>query len=148
VPDVLFYHLQRQPLEAVLPALVEKTLARGWRAVIRAGSPERVQALDELLWTYREDSFLPHGTPADGDPAGQPVLLTLEDNALNGADCAFVTDGAGLPSGTFERIVLLFDGNDEEALARARLAWKDVKARGFDATYWQQDDSGRWQKRA
>lgn len=148
--EVLFYHLQRQPLEVVLPRLLEKTLERGWKAVVRLGSNERLQALDQSLWTYSEESFLPHGAAADGDPATQPVLLTLDDERPNGADCAFIADGAALPAqiSDYVRVVLLFDGNDDEAVSTARLIWKNVKSGGRDATYWQQNDEGRWEKKA
>ncbi len=149
MPEVLFYHLQRQPLERVLPLLLEKTLERGWKAIVRAGSAERLAALDELLWTYREESFLPHGTKADGVPETQPVYLTLEDECPNSAECAFITDGAAMPErDAYERIVLLFDGNDPDALLSARQVWRDVRVKGFSATYWQQDDNGRWEKKA
>lgn len=63
-PEILFYHLERQSLESALPLLVEKSLERGWRVVVRAGSAERLDAIDTALWTYREDSFLPHGATA------------------------------------------------------------------------------------
>jgi DNA polymerase-3 subunit chi len=149
MPEVLFYHLQRQPLESVLPLLLEKTLERGWKAVVRVGSPERLAQLDEALWTYREDSFLPHGTRADGAPETQPIYLTHDDERPNGAECAFVTDGASVPlDADCARIVLLFDGRDDDAVGRARETWKAVKARGLAATYWQQDEDGRWQKKA
>jgi DNA polymerase-3 subunit chi len=149
MPEVLFYHLQRQPLESVLPLLLEKTLERGWKAVVRVGSPERLAALDEALWTYREDSFLPHGTKADGAPETQPIYLTSGDERPNDAECVFVTDGAVVPlDEDCTRIVLLFDGHDEDAVGRARETWKDAKARGLAATYWQQDEDGRWQKKA
>src|SRR5262249_3334462 len=92
--EVLFYHLEHQPLERVLPNLVERTLERGWRAIIQAGSQERVDALDTLLWTYREDSFLPHGTKRDGDLERQPVLLTIDDANPNAAQVRFLVDGA------------------------------------------------------
>ncbi len=95
--DVLFYHLERQPLEAVLPSLVEKTLERGWRAVIEAGTRERVEALDQLLWTYKEESFLPHGTNADPAAEQQPIFLTNEAINPNGANVRFVVEGAALP---------------------------------------------------
>ncbi len=111
--EVLFYHLEHQPLERVLPSLVEKTLERGWRAVVQAGSEERVEALDTLLWTYREDSFLPHGTKRDGNPEAQPVFLTTGEDNPNGASVRFLVDGAeaGELSG-YARIVYLFDGRD------------------------------------
>ena len=90
----LFYHLEHQPLERVLPSLVERTLERGWRAVVQAGSEERVEALDTLLWTYREDSFLPHGTRRDGNVAAQPIYLTSNEDNPNGAGVRFLVDGA------------------------------------------------------
>jgi DNA polymerase-3 subunit chi len=150
--DVLFYHLERQPLEAVLPTLVEKTLERGWRAVIEAGTQERVEALDALLWTYREESFVPHGTKADPEPQKQPVFLTDSSANPNGAKVRFVVDGAAPPAAAditaYERVVVLFDGRDREAVAAARGHWKAVKAAGCTATYWQQSGEGRWEKKA
>ena len=148
--DVLFYHLQSRPLEAVLPQLIEKSLERSWRVVIQAMTRERLAVLDERLWSYDAASFLPHATDEDGDPAAQPVLLTTGAGNPNGAAIRFLTDGAPIPSDaeSYERIALLFDGNDAEAVAAAREAWKGVKARGLDATYWRQNPEGRWEKQA
>lgn len=147
--DVWFYHLQSQPLEAVLPTLVARSRERGWKVIIRAGSDERVQALDDLLWTYDDESFLAHGTAADANPETQPVLLTTEDGAPNNAEVLFLVDGAGLPAAwPFTRVVMMFDGNDMDAVAGARAAWKAAKALGHAVTYWQQDDGGRWVKKA
>jgi DNA polymerase-3 subunit chi len=148
--DVMFYHLEHQPLERVLPMLIEKTLARGWRAVVQAGSDERLDALDAALWTYTEDSFLPHGTARSGHAAEQPVYLTTGDEVPNGAGVRFIVDGAAPASFSsgMERIVFLFDGNDAEALAAARTQWKAAKAAGCGLTYWQQTSSGRWEKKA
>jgi DNA polymerase-3 subunit chi len=148
--DVLFYHLQRQPLEAVLPTLVERSLERGWRVVVQVTSEERLAALDDHLWTYSDDGFLPHGTEREPDAATQPVLLTLSGANPNGASIRFLVDGADLPedAGAYERMVVLFDGTDIDALALARDRWRAVKAAGHEATYWQQDERGRWQKKA
>ena len=146
--DILFYHLQGQRLEEALPLLLEKSLERGWKAVIRSGSEERMAVLDEALWTYREESFLPHGREADGDPASQPILLTLHEGRANNAEVLFLVDRAPLPA-TYdaERIVLMFDGEDSDAVDEARLAWKTIKTLGHPATYWQQE-AGRWVKKA
>ena len=147
--DVMFYHLERQPLERVLPSLVEKTLERGWRAVIQVGSQERLEALDAVLWTYAEESFLPHGTARTGFSADQPVYLTTGEDTPNGAGVRFLIDGAPPASFTdMTRLVFLFDGNDDEALAAARSQWKSAKAAGCGMTYWQQSDAGRWEKKA
>jgi len=148
--EMLFYHLQRQPLERVLPALLEKSLERGWRVVVQAASDERVEALDAQLWTYRDDSFLPHGTSRDGEAAQQPILITTSDHNPNGATVRFLIDGAAVPAdaAAYARIVLIFDGEDDDAVAAARARWSEAKQQGFDATYWQPDEHGRWVKKA
>ena len=148
--ELLFYHLQRQPLERVLPALLEKSLERGWRVIVQAGSEERLEALDAHLWTYRDDGFLPHGTWRESEAAEQPILLTIADDNPNGAAVRFLIDGAPMPAepGTYQRIVLLFDGEDPDAVVAARARWSEAKASGFSVTYWQTDEQGRWQRKA
>jgi len=146
--DVLFYHLERQPLERVLPQLLEKSGERGWRAVVQATSPERLAALDTLLWTYRDDSFLAHGTAGDGGGADQPVYLTCEDDNPNGADVRFLVDGADCTDlASYKRVVFMFDGHDEAAVTRAREQWKRAYGKGCAVTYWQQNDRGQWENR-
>jgi DNA polymerase-3 subunit chi len=148
--EVLFYHLQQQPLEAVLPTLVQKSFERGWRAAVQVTSEERLAALDDHLWTFSDDSFLPHGTDREPHAAEQPVIITLEAANPNNASIRFLVDGADLPQDptAYERLVVLFDGNDPDALALARTQWRAVKQDGHDATYWQQDGRGRWERKA
>jgi DNA polymerase III subunit chi len=150
VAEVLFYHLQRQPLEAVLPTLLEKSLERGWRAVVQVATDERLAALDDHLWTFSEESFLPHGTDREAHAADQPVVLTTSGANPNGATVRFLIDGADLPAdeSAYQRMVILFDGNDPQALALAREQWRTLKEQGHDATYWQQDARGRWERKA
>ncbi len=149
--DVFFYHLERQSLEQALPLLLEATLKRDWRAVVQAGSQERVEALDALLWNWRDDSFLPHARAGDARFADaavdQPVWLTLEEESPNGAHVLFLVDGAMRTKlDGFERCVIIFDGRDETALAEARAHWKGLKEAGHALTYWQQSPDGKWQK--
>lgn len=147
--EVLFYHLERQGLEKVLPTLVEKTLERGWRAVVQAGSQERLAAIDLALWTYKDDSFLAHATAKDGHAADQPVYLTTGNDTPNGAGVRFLVDGAEAEDlKGFVRIVYLFDGNDADAVARARAQWTAAKNAGCPVTYWQQSAAGKWEKKA
>ncbi len=147
--EVLFYHLERSSLERVLPELIEKTLQRGWRAVVQAGSTERLEALDVALWTYSDDSFLPHGTAKDGHASEQPVFLTTEPVTPNGAGVRFLVDGAEAPDfETHARLVYLFDGNDSEATAQARQQWSAAKSAGCKVSYWRQSPEGRWENKA
>ena len=146
--EVWFYHLERTGPDQALPELLEKTLGRGWRAVVRAREPARVDRLDDWLWTYRDDSFLPHGPADDPAAARQPILLTTGLDNPNGADALFLVDGAeaGELSG-YVRCVVLFDGGDEAQLAVARAQWSELKGRGLPVSYWKQQARG-WEKQA
>jgi DNA polymerase III subunit chi len=147
--EVLFYHLQNMSLENVLPPLLEKSLERGWRVVVQSTSQERTDALDAHLWTYRDDSFLPHSTSRSADLADQPIVLAVEEGNPNGANVRFLVDNAALPADaeSYARMVLVFNGDDPDSLAAARSAWSACKSRGFEVTYWQADERGRWQRR-
>jgi DNA polymerase-3 subunit chi len=146
--EILIYQLHRQPLERVLPALVEKSLERGWRVIVQAASEERLEALDAQLWTFRDDSFLPHGTWQEAETGEQPVLLTLDGDNPNRAEVRFLIDGAPMPADAadYRRIVLLVDGEDPDAVATALAQQNEGKAKGFDVTYWQPDEEGRWRR--
>jgi DNA polymerase-3 subunit chi len=148
--EVRFYHLLEQRLERVLPQLLEISLTRGWRVIVQGSSEERIEALDAHLWTYRDDSFLPHGTARGPDVADQPILLTVAGDNPNGANVRFLIDGAPLPedADSYERLVLIFDGLDDDAVALARQRWTEAKTRGFAASYWQPDENGRWVQKA
>ncbi len=155
MPEVWFYHLQRQTLEHVLPTLLEKSLERKWRVTVQGASEERLDALDQWLWTYAEASFLAHGRPRDGDSATQPVFLTTGPENPNQAAVRIFIDGASaLPLLTeqteeadhYSRVIVLFDGNHEDELIFARNEWKHLKTAGADLSYWQQSAAGRWEK--
>jgi DNA polymerase III subunit chi len=147
--DVWFYHLERTSLDQALPELLEKTLARGWRALVRSTARERVEHLDGWLWSYRDDSFLPHGVDHEPLAEKQPILITTEMSNPNGAHALFLIDGAEAGDvSAYERCVLLFDGRDEAAVAAARGRWSGFKQAGATVSYWRQGDSGGWRKEA
>lgn len=147
--EILFYHLTESSLEDALPALVEKTVQRGWRAVIQTGSEERRDGLDAHLWTYRDESFLPHGSDLDPHAEHQPVVLSIGDANPNGAAVRFVVDGATAPDAApYERMVFMFDGHDAAQVEEARAQWKRQRAAGHDVTYWQQTPERRWERKS
>ncbi|HSF96996.1 MAG TPA: DNA polymerase III subunit chi [Thermohalobaculum sp.] len=148
--EVRFYHLTERPLESVLPVLLEKSLERGWRVAVRGTDPARIEALAAHLWTYRDDSFLPHGTAADGEAARQPVWLGCDSAVPNAANTLFLIDGAEAgpeEMAAMEVTAVLFDGLDEAAVTRARDQWRAVTGAGLKAVYWAQGDQGAWVKR-
>lgn len=148
--QVMFYHLTQRRLETVLSDLIGRALSRDWRVVVQGRDPARLARLDEALWTSSDDSFLPHGLAGGDHDAAQPVLLTLDDTALNGAHCLMSVDSAPFDpaqAAGYERTCILFDGLDEAALSYARGQWRQIKQAGIGAQYWS-EESGRWEMKA
>ena len=147
--DVWFYHLERTALDQALPELLDKTLAKGWRALVRTDQAERLDHLDGWLWSYRDDAFLPHGLATEPLAERQPILLTTAAANANHAQALFLIDRAepGDLDG-YERCILLFDGRDPDAVALARERWKTFRGAGHPVSYWQQGDERGWEKRA
>jgi DNA polymerase-3 subunit chi len=146
--EIFFYHLERRTLAEVLPSLLQRSIEKGWRATVQAAE-ERIEALDNLLWTFSEESFLPHGTARDTPASAHPIYLTAGDENPNGSHIRFLLDGAECSdASSYERLVFLFDGRDDAAVTRARELWKKARDEGHAVSYWQQDADGRWQQKA
>ncbi|HUH83956.1 MAG TPA: DNA polymerase III subunit chi [Stellaceae bacterium] len=146
--EIGFYHLRTTPLERVLPNILERALAAGHRIVVMVGSRERVEHLDDLLWTYNDASFLPHGSAREGQAERQPIWLTAADENPNRASMLVLLDGSvSARLQDYARCCDIFDGNDEAAVVAARRRWKEAKAAGHQLVYWEQVE-GRWEKRA
>ena len=146
--EVWFYHLERTGLDQALPELLEKTLQRGWKAIVRSSMSERVEHLDGWLWSYRDESFLPHAPAGEPGAQRQPILLTTGVENPNGADALFLIDGAEPGDlGAFKRCIVLFDGADEGQLQNARSQYREAKAGGLPVSYWKQQARG-WEKQA
>ncbi|MTI10132.1 DNA polymerase III subunit chi [Curvivirga aplysinae] len=147
--ETMYYHLQTKPLEQALPQLLAATLKRGWKAVVMTGEAGRVEALTEHLWSYEEDSFLPHGNTKDGNAELQPIWFTDQDENPNQAEVLFLVDSAESQNlNSYARVCRIFNGNDDHAVQQARLAWKTENEAGRTLTYWQQTDQGAWTKKA
>ncbi|WP_370401615.1 DNA polymerase III subunit chi [Sulfitobacter sp. JB4-11] len=145
-----FYHLTRRPLAETLMMLLGKSLENGWRVAVRGTDRVGLEALDQALWLGPEDAFLPHGLSGGPQDADQPVLLVDGTDAANAPHCVMSVDGAEVTAAEvaeLERVCVLFDGNDTEALDRARAQWKALKEAGASAQYWS-EESGRWEKKA
>jgi DNA polymerase III subunit chi len=152
--EVGFYHLTRRTLDQALPLLLEKSLSRGWRVAVQLSGEKRLKALDDHLWSFDPEKFLPHGTKADGEPESQPIYLTLGADNPNDADVRFFVDGviaapvlADPRTRPSIRAVVMFDGSDAMELQAARGQWKELREAGFALVYNQEDERGRWQEK-
>ncbi len=145
--EIGFYHLTRSTLEEALPRLLEKILASGQRAVLRCPDKARVDSLDRALWTYGQDSFLPHGSRADGHAEAQPIFLTESEDRPNAAAVLVLVEGAPVGDlSAYARCLDMFDGNDAAAVEAARERWRRARAEGHRLVYWQQNERGGWVK--
>ena len=148
-PEYWFYHLEASPLKGVLPDLLSKTLAKGWRAVVRLPDGSDLSEWDDFLWTFRDESFLPHGRDDEGRADQQPVLLANKTDSADGFDAVFLIDGAEMSSvDGASRVMIMIDGRSEEAVQRERVRWKQLKEAGATMSYWQQGERGGWEKKA
>jgi len=147
-PEIMFYHLERSHLLEILPILLTRSLERGWRVVAQMASRQQVEALERDLWTFADESFLPHGMAGDGFEAEQPVFITDGEDNPNQASIRFYLGGAEPgPLAGYQRIIYMFDGANMEAVERARTLWKQLKAQGHNLTYWRQNPAGKWEKK-
>lgn len=144
--QVDFYHLTRQPLERVLPRIAERVLAQGGRLLVVAADDGRRATLDQMLWSYAPESFMPHAQAGGAFDADQPVLISAELAAPNGARNVVLADGSWREEALgFERVFHFFD---EERITDARAAWKGLADReGVERRYWKQTETG-WEQAA
>ena len=145
--EIGFYHLTRSTLGEALPRLLERALAAGHKILLKAPNPAEVERLNKLLWTYDAASFLPHGSAEDGWAAEQPIYLTAGDENPAAAGLGCQCGGAEVSVESFNRVLDLFDGGDEDAVSAARDRWRRYKAAGHKLTYWQQNPNGGWAER-
>ena len=148
--DILFYRLDGSSLEATVTTFAERTVDRGGRVVVRGTAAARLDMLDAHLWTYRDDTFLPHGQAGGAQDAKQPILLTTATTVPNEAKTLLLVDGARLKPdelAQFDRVALIFDGNDEAATQDARADWRLVTQTDHTAIFWAEQD-GRWVEKA
>jgi len=151
MPEVLFYHLTRRSLEEALPRLLEISLARNWRVAVQTGDASRLKPLDDHLWSYDPEKFLPHGTKAEGEPEMQPIYLTAEGDNPNEADARFFLHEAAVEPVLADpgaapklRAILMFSGADPAQLLDARAQWKALRETGHELVYYQEDENGKW----
>lgn len=146
---VMFYHLTRSAPEDTARPLLRRALAQGWRVMIRGTDEAGMKRLDERLWLGPEDEFLPHGL-AGGDRDGEQPVLIGPGPIGNAAQALMLLDGAAPLDNevaAMDRTFVLFDGNDDAALAVARDRWKSLTAAGHPAQYWS-EETGKWEKKA
>jgi DNA polymerase-3 subunit chi len=143
--NIGFYQLTSTSVETALPKLLNLTLEAGKRGLVRLGSDSSLLDLDDLLWTYDNYSWLPHGSKEDKYSSFNPIWITTDLENPNKSEFVFMlneyetNDLVG-----FERCFDLFDGNDQVSVAAARGRWKRLKGEGHDLHYWKQSDDGKW----
>jgi len=147
--EIRFYHLQTYNLDQALPQILGKALSAGHKINVRLPDTKEVERINTLLWTFRPDSFLPHGSQKDGYAEDQPIWLTDKDENTNKANVLVLTNGLENDNlDTYTLVCDMFDGRNDEMVKAARERWKSYKEAGHEITYWQQDQKGAWSQAA
>jgi DNA polymerase-3 subunit chi len=145
-----FYHLQTTSLDQVLPKLCEKAYQTGMHIHLFLGTEERIDFINSLLWTYAEESFLPHGCHKDGFSEDQPIYISADKENKNSAKLLILADGAQIDIediNQYNRVLNVFDGNDETSLNKARSYWNAIQQMGGELHYWQQNIQGVFEQK-
>jgi DNA polymerase-3 subunit chi len=140
--QVDFYQLTRDPAEKLLPAIAQRVLDDGGRLLIVSGEAAQLDAVSGTLWGWKADSFLAHAKAGDAEDSIQPILLSSETEAANGAKFIALADGEWRDEAvTFDRAFYLFPPSHTD---NARAAWRALGEReGVERRYWKQD-GGKW----
>jgi len=146
--EIRFYHLQQTSLENALPEILLKAVEREYKIIIKCSNKEEVEAIDEMIWTYRKDSFIPHGCKKNGFENEQPIWITSKDENVNNANMLLLINNAESELiENFDLCCKIFDGADNEILEKSREHWKEYKNKDYGLSYFQQDEQGKWLKK-
>ncbi|AMO71304.1 DNA polymerase III subunit chi [Sphingorhabdus sp. M41] len=137
-----FYHLTRDPAVKLVPMLASKSLDVGKRLLLLSQDEGRRSALSDALWSTDPASFLAHDLAGSEGQAEQPILISDQCEALNGAQYIILSDGSWREEAlNFERAFFLFTADQ---IDHARTVWRDLANReAVTPRYWKQD-GGRW----
>jgi DNA polymerase-3 subunit chi len=142
---IQFYHLLSTGPERAVPKLMEKALANDARVLMLFDNEASLKSMSDALWSHNPNGFLPHGSAREPHAEQQPILLALTDANLNNATILCIMDGSSPASlSQFSKVLDVFDGNDEAAVAHARSRWVAYKEAGHRLQYVQQQPSGSW----
>lgn len=146
--EIRFYHLRTKTAEQALPEILMKAIDGGRRVVVKTPDEKAAAGLNDYLWVYNPDAFLPHGMKNDGHAASQPVWITAGDDNPNNAN-VLITTGGAVPEApeNYSLCCEMLEDRETGQIAAARQRWTSYKERGFTLTYWQQTDRGRWEKK-
>lgn len=148
--EIRFYHLTRGKPEDALAILLEKACERDMTCFVLCDDKAQMKFLDQHLWSYKADSFLPHGTQDENARReDHPIILGYDPESLESADF-LVLYGIEMPKDIsgYDLVADIFDDNDEQGKKAARKRWKELQESDHVLTYWQQEENGSWQKKS
>lgn len=139
-----FYALKNTTIEKTLPRLLEKIYNAGLKVHVLCQNDDQLKALDASIWTFSSNAFVPHGSIYDPQDthAEHPIFLSLDQNIVNTASVFLSLQP--IPLQGFQKIIYFFDLYQDGA----QLFEKHYQSLLLQkATYWQQTETGGWEKR-
>jgi len=147
VTQIIFYSTAPLQVEKTLFALLEKSLEKGNKSLLLFKDKEKCLSINEQLWTYKQNSFLPHISEDDQiyDNIDIPVYLSTKNENPFKAELLFSIDGF-LPDNIdhFERVIIIIDVNDELLNEKYKNYYLDINKNFEDIVFYKSDDNGKW----
>ena len=145
--QIIFYSTAPLQVEKTLFALLEKSLEKGNKSLLLFKDKEKCLSINEQLWTYKQNSFLPHISEDDQiyDNIDVPVYLSTKNENPFKAELLFSIDGF-LPDNIdhFERVIIIIDVNDELLNEKYKKYYLDINKNFEDIVFYKSDDNGKW----
>jgi len=112
-----FYILKEQNPTARFPfacRLIEKAYQRGHKVYVHTGSEKDAHLMDDLLWTQRDESFIPHNLFGEGPTPPPPIQIGFTDNP-SGFNDVLINLGESIPAfyDRFKRVIEIVPSDDE-----------------------------------
>jgi DNA polymerase-3 subunit chi len=145
--EYLFYHHEASTIESTLPQFLEKCIIKNWRALIKTRVDHLVE-LEEFLWTFKANSFLPHGRDDQPRVQHHPIVLSSSAKTADSFQVVFLLAGSEIKKlNDVERCIIFIDGRSEKSTIYERSRWKKLKAEGEKLNYYKQNSNGEWIKK-
>ena len=143
--EIFFYKLKNTSIDLFLISLIEKSISKNWNSLVLLDNTERMEEINDLLWTFNDTSFIPHGSQSDLSPDKQNVYLTCNEENLNNSNIIFSIDGIIINEpGNWNRCIYIFNEQNLKVTDELESYKREIKDFGYTLKSFEQDNNGKW----
>ena len=143
--EIFFYKLKNTSIDLFLISLIEKSISKNWNSLVLLDNTERMEEINDLLWTFNDTSFIPHGSQSDLSPDKQNVYLTCNEENLNNSNIIFSIDGIIINEpDNWNRCIYIFNEQNLKVTDELESYKREIKDFGYTLKSFEQDNNGKW----